>query len=90
MDNISSEAQYAVFDDIQSGFQFVNYKAWLGAQSHFTVTGKYKRHAEVDWGKPVIWLMNDDPRLAQGVDVAWLEGNADIVYIDEPLAWVEL
>jgi len=88
MDNIAKEVEYAVFDDMQGGFQFVNYKAWIGAQGHFTVTGKYKRHVEVDWGKPVIWLMNTDPRLAPGVDVDWLEGNADILYIGEPLAWI--
>ena len=56
------DAQYAVFDDIQGGFQFFPaYKGWLGAQQTFTVTDKYRGKTTINWGRPSIWLMNDDP-----------------------------
>ena len=37
------DAQYAIFDDMQGGFDFFHgYKFWLGGQKEFTVTDKYK------------------------------------------------
>ena len=36
IDNIDDDADYAVFDDIQGGFEyFPSYKCWIGAQAEF-------------------------------------------------------
>lgn len=84
MDACSSDVDYAVFDDLIGGFEFFrNYKAWLGAQDEFTLTDKYKRKTRFMWGKPSIVLSNDDPRASPHVDLEWLEGNCDIVYVGE-------
>lgn len=91
MDSIREDADYAVFDDMQGGLEFFHaYKFWLGAQKEFTVTDKYRRKKRVTWGKPCIYLANQDPREDKGVDVAWLEGNCIFVYVgaDEPIASV--
>ena len=93
MDECFEDAEYAVFDDIIGGFEFFrNYKAWLGCQSEFTLSDKYRHKRKFCWGKPSILLMNDDPRASPHVDVDWLEGNCDIVYVDSafvhfPLDW---
>lgn len=90
LDNLDEEADYAVFDDIQGGFEyFPSYKSWLGGQDEFTCTDKYKHKRNVKWGKPTIWCCNYNPRTASGVDLDWLEGNVSIVYVaeDEPIAW---
>lgn len=86
LDEISQEVDYAVFDDLIGGFEFFrNYKSWLGAQGEFTLSDKYKRKTKFTWGKPVIMCMNEDPRASPHVDLDWLEGNCEIVYIGEPL-----
>lgn len=72
-------AKYAVFDDMQGGFDFFHgYKFWLGGQADFTVTDKYKGKRSIKWGRPSIWLCNNDPS-TEKVDWSWLEGNCVIV-----------
>nr|USZ80641.1 replication-associated protein [Tick-associated genomovirus 2] len=81
------EAEYAIFDDMQGGFEFFHgYKNWLGGQLKFSVTDKYKGKTSVNWGRPTIWLMNDDPTQCKGVDYEWLEGNCLIYHLTEPIA----
>nr|QXN75629.1 MAG: replication associated protein [Genomoviridae sp.] len=80
------EAQYAIFDDIQGNFQFFpSYKGWLGAQHQFTVTDKYKGKTTINWGRPSIWLSNDDPEEVGHVDLNWLRKNCVIVKITESI-----
>jgi len=80
------EAQYAVMDDIQGNFQFFPaYKGWLGAQKTFTVTDKYRGKTTITWGRPTIWLMNEDPEEVGHVDLNWLRGNCTIVHLTQSL-----
>ena len=85
IDNIDDDADYAVFDDIQGALSTSHLTNWIGAQAEFTCTDKYRHKRNITWGKPCIWCCNYDPRAASGVDVGWLDGNAEIVYIDEPI-----
>jgi hypothetical protein len=63
-----------------------HYKQVLGCQSNFTVTDKYiKKIAIKGWGKPCIYMSNQDPREYEGVDVNWLEGNCVFVKVEVPL-----
>nr|QXN75631.1 MAG: replication associated protein [Genomoviridae sp.] len=80
------DAKYAVLDDIQGNFQFFpSYKGWLGGQKTFTVTDKYRGKTTIEWGRPTIWIMNDDPEEVGHVDLNWLRGNADIIHLTESL-----
>lgn len=80
------DAKYAVLDDIQGNFQFFpSYKGWLGAQATFTVTDKYRGKTTITWGRPTIWLMNDNPEECTNVDLDWLKGNCDIVHLRRSL-----
>ena len=53
----------------------------------FTVTDKYRAKKRIDWGKPCIMLMNEDPTIDSHVDSAWLLGNCDIIFVpdNEPI-----
>lgn len=83
------DAEYAVFDDMQGGFGFFHaYKFWLGCQSEFTATDKYKHKSRIVWGRPAIWCANEDPLCDPAVDKEWLLGNAEIVHVTERLASV--
>ena len=78
--------KYAVFDDINGGIQFFpQYKWWLGHQRQFYATDKYKGKKLIHWGKPAIWVSNDDPREQHGADRDWLEANVLFIYVDRPL-----
>jgi hypothetical protein len=91
IDDYREDCEYAVFDDMQGGLEFLHsYKFWLGCQKEFNVTDKYRHKKRVKWGKPCIYLSNQDPRADRGVDVEWLEGNCDFQYVggDEIIASV--
>lgn len=83
-----NDANYAIFDDIGGLKYLPQYKNWLGCQKQFQVKQLYKDPVLIDWGKPTIWLSNDDPRSEVGlspVDIEWLEGNCLIINITESI-----
>lgn len=86
IDEPLDNAQYAVFDDIQGGFKFFHsYKFWLGSQQQFFATDKYRGKRLIEWGRPSIYISNDNPLMDPDCDTDWLEGNCIVVHIDTPL-----
>lgn len=89
MEENIDDVTYGVFDDF-GGLKFLPaYKFWLGHQQQFYVTDKYKGKKLVEWGKPSIWLNNQDPREETGIrddEVEWLNANCDFIYLDAPIA----
>jgi len=85
------DVDYAVFDDMQGGFgYFHSFKFWLGCQSQFYATDKYKGKKLINWGRPSIYIANDNPLCDPAFkdkpgDIDWLMGNCDIIEIDESL-----
>lgn len=89
LDDLDVNSSYAVFDDIDFE-HFPNYKAWFGGhEDPITVTGKYRAHKTITWGKPVIWVNNVDfrnlinPRIS--LDRDWLDKNCIFVEVTSPL-----
>ena len=63
-------------------------KQWLGAQKEFETTDKYRRKMTVVWGKPSIYISNDDPRLHKDMtdDMRhWLQENVIYQIINDKL-----
>lgn len=86
LDESTENVDYAVFDDIQGGLEYMHsYKFWLGCQKQFYATDKYKGKKLVHWGKPSIYIANEDPRTDKGVDTNWLEANCEFHYIGLPI-----
>lgn len=54
-------ADYLVVDDVPWEY-FIGRKAFLGGQRDFILTEKYVRKTKIQWGKPVVYLCNEDPR----------------------------
>lgn len=82
-----SDVKYAIFDDIRGGMKFFPaFKEWLGGQMWVTVKKLYRDPKVLRWGKPSIWISNEDPRLGMDAgDVTWLEGNCIFVEITEAI-----
>lgn len=78
------ECKYAIFDDIDCEY-FPHYKGWFGGQQQFTISGKYARHRTISWGRPIIWLSNNDPRYSSKWDRDWLEGNCVFIHLFDKL-----
>lgn len=79
----AASVEYAIFDDIRGGIKFFPaFKEWLGGQMTVSVKQLYRDPALVHWGKPSIWISNDDPRLGmEPSDASWLESNAIFISI---------
>lgn len=86
LDEDVEDVDYAVFDDMQGGLEFFHsYKFWLGCQSQFYATDKYKGKKLINWGRPAIYISNQNPVCDKGADGDWLLGNCDFVCIDTSL-----
>ncbi|KAI0278674.1 hypothetical protein BC826DRAFT_882638, partial [Russula brevipes] len=89
IDEIDETAQYLVLDDINFD-TFPTWQAFLGAQSEFTVSDKYKRKKTLkNWNKPCIWLSNKNilDSANEQWKKEWLEANCIIVYLEHRLFW---
>lgn len=72
---------YVIIDDIGGIACFPKYKQWLGHHDEIEDEAKWVKRTTVKWGRPAIWLSNNDPRLEDKVDVDWLEANCTFVHI---------
>jgi len=75
LDDWKQAAHYAIFDDFNIEF-LPQYKSWFGGQKCFVVTDKYRKKKTVQWGKPLIWINNEDPRNSVKVDREWMLLNS--------------
>jgi len=86
LDEPIDDVEYAIFDDIQGGLEyFHSYKFWLGHQNEFYATDKYRSKKLIKWGKPSIYISNNDPREDKGCDIEWINANCKFIYINEPI-----
>lgn len=89
LDEYEDSSEYNVFDDLSGGLaSWFSYKQWLGVQTDFTCTDKYRHKRVVRGGKPTIYCSNDEPGVDGGVDRDWLRRNTIVQYIEDPVAWV--
>lgn len=91
------EATYSIFDDFD--WKFMPFKKQFGgAQRQFVVTDKYRRKRTIMWGKPSIYLWNDDNDPWDGMSAReqdWWRANVVRVVITEQMfsienVWVEV
>lgn len=63
LDDWDEDADYIVLDDFSCEITkyFPCWKCFFGGQKTFTLTDKYRGKKTVTWGKPMIWLSNEDP-----------------------------
>ena len=88
MDAFRDDCEYAIFDDLPRGLRDMDFKFWLGGQLYFNVTDKYKHKRFLKWGRPAVYISNNNPlkdRYLSKSDKDWLEGNAVIVEVTAPL-----
>lgn len=82
LSRFSHDVDYAVFDDFLWDNFVKFHKQWLGAQKEFTLTDKYRKKMTVTWGKPCIFLCNED-NVPPSSD--WMLSNCVFVRLNSPL-----
>lgn len=62
LDDWDEDADYIVLDDFNPEItKFLpSWKCFFGGQKQFVLTDKYRGKRTVNWGKPMIWLSNED------------------------------
>lgn len=80
------QAEYAIFDDWKGGLRGLpGYKDWLGAQWHVSMRQLHHDARVEEWGRPVIWLCNQDPRIIQHerdeIDWTWMDSACHFVEV---------
>lgn len=85
LDDWEDGAKYAIFDDIDWKF-FPNKKQFIGCQSDFVLTDRYRKKKTVKYGIPTIVCMNDDNYNCMSEDAMyeWIRGNSVILRVDVP------
>ena len=86
LDDWDNNARYAVFDDIEWKYM-PNKKQFIGCQSNFVVTDRYRKKRTVDYGLPTIICMNHDNYQAVQADPMydWVLGNSVVVIVNNKL-----
>jgi len=79
------DAEYMVIDDIE--WKYVpGKKGLIGAQQTITLSDKYVKKMTFSWGKPVIYLCNEDMDVFNTCDEKrWLWENAVYVMLKNKL-----
>lgn len=87
LEDFDSNVDYGIFDDIPIDFLKFNYKLWLGCQSDFVVSDKYKKKRTIVWGKPLIYLCNHDQYdiMKKELNFDWIECNSVIQVLTNKL-----
>jgi len=83
LDQWKTSAIYLVLDDIE--YQYIPAKKPLfGSQKVFSSTDKYKRKVELQWGKPCIYLCNEENYFIPTLNITeqdWFKENTHVVKI---------
>jgi len=97
LDDWDADATYIVWDDFD--WKWLPYrKQFVGAQRQFVVSDKYRKKRSITWGKPSIFVWNDDNdpwRSFTTRELEWYQANTIRVILTEPLfnienVWVEI
>lgn len=73
LDDWNEDADYIILDDFSSDIlkYLPSWKCFFGGQKQFVLTDKYRGKKTVHWGKPMIWLSNED--LFKNLNIEHLE-----------------
>ena len=84
LDDWDDTADYIILDDFSSDITkfFPCWKCFFGGQKQFVLTDKYRGKRTVTWGKPMIWLSNEDIFSNLKIEhVNFIKANCEVVIL---------
>lgn len=88
LDDWDETAQYIILDDFASDITkyFPCWKCFFGGQKEFVLTDKYRGKKRVHWGKPMIWLSNEDIFTNLKLEhINFIKANCEVVVLNKKL-----
>lgn len=87
LDDWDDDAKYIILDDFSPDVAkyLPMWKSFFGAQRQFVLTDKYRKKRTVRFGKPLLWLCNECPRLDDHNAREWLKENSVTVWVNNKL-----
>lgn len=84
LDRWNDNAKYIILDDftIEVDKYLPSWKCFFGSQEEFTLTDKYRSKRTVKWGKPLIWLNNEDFKVSLST-YTYIHLNSKIIEIEK-------
>ncbi|QNI80847.1 replication associated protein [Vochisia rufa associated gemykibivirus] len=90
LQHFDNDCDYMILDDLPKGFRdFPHYKLWFQGAPQVNCSDKYMSAKSITWGRPCIWLSNQDPKTDRSVEYEWLQGNCVIVHVNTPIVRVK-
>lgn len=88
LDDWDETADYIVLDDFSSDIvkYFPCWKCFFGGQKEFVLTDKYRGKKTVHWGKPMIWLSNEDIFHNLKMEhIDFIKANCEVIVLNNKL-----
>lgn len=88
LDDWDETADYIILDDFSSDINkfFPCWKCFFGGQKQFVLTDKYRGKKTVHWGKPMIWLSNEDIFGKLNIEhINFIKANCEVVILSNKL-----
>lgn len=88
LDDWDESADYIILDDFSSDIlkYLPSWKCFFGGQKQFTLTDKYRGKKTVHWGKPMIWLSNEDIFKNLNIEhINFIKKNCTVIVLDKNL-----
>lgn len=88
LDDWDEESDYIILDDFSSDIlkYLPCWKCFFGGQKQFTLTDKYRGKRTVKWGKPMIWLSNEDLFKNLNIEhINFIKRNCTVIVLDNKL-----
>ena len=78
-DELDEGSDYIIFDNCDPEELDTDYKIWIGGKDEYYGSKRSQGRDRMKWGKPCIWLTNDDLRKCEKWDKAWVDENAFVI-----------
>lgn len=88
LDDWDDTVDYIILDDFSSDITkyLPSWKCFFGGQKEFTLTDKYRGKKTVKWGKPMIWLSNEDIFKNLHLEhIEFIKKNCDVIVLNNKL-----
>lgn len=88
LDDWDDSVDYIILDDFSSDIlkYLPSWKCFFGGQKEFVLTDKYRGKKTVKWGKPMIWLSNEDIFKNLNIEhINFIKKNCTVIVLDKNL-----
>jgi hypothetical protein len=84
-EELDETLDYIIFDNCDPEELETDYMIWIGGKDVYYGNEGRRGRDGMKWGKPCIWLSNDDPRECNKWDRVWVDENTVVIKLTHKL-----